>query len=200
MYVYVCILYIWLYMYIYLHILNDKIWTSFHVDMSFFGRLVISFELTDQTSQWQLFDAMVVLPKSQSRNHLNHFFKVLHSFQLPCPYLHPPEVEQRVYPWIWQVGLEDDRFAFLLGFGNKLSGATVGCSTSGFGVPEFYPFSDFGQKSPVSRSFSRLRWLDRVRRGAFARRSPPWQMNVTSWRFFSASPCHWKSGKPYWVL
>ena len=47
------------------------------------------------------------------------------------------------------MGLEDDRFAFLLGFGNKLSGPTVGCSTSGFGVPEFYPFSDFGEKSPV---------------------------------------------------
>lgn len=158
--------------------------------MSFFGRLVISFELTDRTSQWQLFDATIVLPKSQSRNHLNHFFQNPSELPIfPCRYLHPPEVEQRVYPWIWQVGLEDDRFAFLLGFGNKLSGATVGCSTSGFGVPEFYPFSDFGEKSPVSRSFSRLRWLDRVRRGAFARRSPPWQMNVTSWRFFSASPC-----------
>lgn len=170
--------------------------------MSFFGRLVISFELTDQTSQWQLFDATIVLPKSQSRNHLNHFFQNPSELPIfPCRYLHPPEVEQRVYPWIWQVGLEDDRFAFLLGFGNKLSGPTVGCSTSGFGVPEFLSILRFRGEIPSLRDHSPVSGgstecgaahsRDGVHRGKWTSRAEG---------FFSASPCHWKSGKPCWVL
>lgn len=76
------------------------------------------------------------------------FSKSFRAADISMPIFTPPGSWTASLP-LNMVGLEDDRFAFLLGFGNKLSGATVGCSTSGFGVPEFYPFSDFGEKSPV---------------------------------------------------
>lgn len=182
---YVLYIYIWLKVKNIYIILNEKIWTSFHVDMSLrptsnilWTNWFITHLSDNSLMQWLCYQKAnqgiisIIFSKS--------FIASSFHAHIYTPRKLNSEFTLEYGRWDWKT---IDLLSFWVSVTN-FQGRSGGCSTSGFGVPEIS-----GRNPQSSRSFSRLRWLDRVRRGAFARRSPPWQMNVTSWRFFSASPC-----------